>query len=104
MIEVREGSYTIVRFVEVGSGGKVYCGENLIDEMGISSLYGYERAMKEFEKDYRSIRFIAEDWEWMADLAFGKEWSQKSLSEIIDEAESRGLTIEVWESAGKANV
>lgn len=98
MIEILEGVYTIVRFVEVGSGGKVYRGDKLIEEMGVESLYGYERAMKEFKKDYRSIRFIAEDWEWMADLAFGQEWSEKSLSEIIAEAEVRGLTIEVWGS------
>lgn len=97
MIEVPEGSYTIVRFVGVGCGGKVYRGENLIDEMGDSTLDGYEKAMKELEKDYRSIRFEAEDWEWMADLAFGHEWSKKSLSEIIAEAESRGLEINVWE-------
>lgn len=97
-MEVLEDSYTIVRFVDVGSGGKVYRGEKLIDEMGDSSLDGYERAMKELKKDYRSIRFEAEDWEWMADLAFGQEWSQKSLSKIIAEAESRGLEITVWNS------
>lgn len=97
-MEVLEDSYTIVRFVDVGSGGKVYRGENLIDEMGDSSLDGYERAMKELKKDYRSIRFEAEDWEWMADLAFGQEWSQKSLSKIITEAELRGLEITVWNS------
>lgn len=104
MTEVLEGSYTIVRFVGVGSGGKVYLGERLIDEMGDSTLDGYERAMKELKKDYRSIRFEAEDWEWMADLAFGQEWSQKSLSQIISEAESRGLEVKVWESGTKENV
>lgn len=103
MTEVLEDSYTIVRFVGVGSGGKVYLGEKLIDEMGDSTLDGYVRAMKQLEKDYRSIRFEAEDWEWMADLAFGQEWSQKSLSEIIAEAESRGLGINVWESSVKVN-
>lgn len=98
MIEVIEGAYTIVRFVDVSEGGKIYRGDKLIEEMGISSLYGYERALKELKKDYRSVRFEAEDWEWMADLAFGQEWSQKSLSEIIAEAESRGLEIKVWNS------
>jgi hypothetical protein len=93
MTEVLESSYTIVRFVGVSSGGKVYRGENLIDEMGDSTL----------DEDYRSIRFEAEDWEWMADLTFGQDWSQKSLSEIIAEAEVRGLEIKVWESAVKAN-
>lgn len=104
MIEILEDSYTILQFVDIDAGGKVYRGDDLTHELGVSSLDGFEKALKEFKKNYRRIRFEAEDWEWMADLAFGKEWSQKSLSEIIAEAETRGLEIRVWESAGKANV
>jgi hypothetical protein len=96
MTEVLEDSYTVLQFVDVDSGGKVYRGDELTHELGFSSLDGFEKALKEFKKNYQRIRFVAEDWEVMADLAFGKEWSQKSLSEIIAEAKTRGITVEVY--------
>lgn len=91
-----EDYYTVLQFIDVGTGGKVYRGDELADELGDSALYGFERALKEFKKNYQRIHMVAEDWEIMADLAFGKEWSQKSLPEIIAEAKSRGIEVEVY--------
>lgn len=99
MTKVLEDSYTVLQFIDVGTGGKVYRGDNLLDELGDSALYGFERALKEFKKNYQRIHMVAEDWEVMADLAFGKEWSQKSLSEIITEAKTRGIEVEVYSKA-----
>jgi hypothetical protein len=104
MMKMPEDLYTVLKFVEVDCGGRIYRGENMILELGDSSLDGFQKALEELKTNYQRLHVVADDWEVLADLALGKDWSERSLSELLAEVQERGIDVVVMRKRTVSNI
>lgn len=104
MTEVTEDVYTILKFIDVKSSGRIYLGEKLWSRIDDDSMDEFELALDRFEVGFKRVYLFSEDWEVMADLAFAKEWSRQSLSALLTEVEQRGVEVIVHRESPVSDV